>query len=398
MKALISILLITTLAGAFWLGRQSRHDLPPGSRQTTAESFEAVFERPGLLQRSLQFHAYLAAAQPGDLIEAAPTMERLHRRLLPHELPDFMLAWARHDPQAALEWSQARTGPFGAEAVGAALRGFAYHDPEAARRAFRALTSGAPDEPLEEQLVSGWVRGGQIDGIDEFIASRPSSLGRQRYTNLLTIELMRDSPDAVIRWAEGIPIDDGGNESFKAMTTQKAANILASDDPARAAAWLEAQLDQAYAQGSVRVVAQRWLEVDAAAAMAWVGGLPGDGYKPAGRSTFMGWRGQDMEAAEAWLAQNTPAPNLDQAVEFMIARNIDVPETALTWAPRLSDPAERTRTIVRTGRAWIKRDPAAARAWLAESGLNPDVQKAIERADRPRNKARWPAPPSGGRL
>jgi hypothetical protein len=409
-RVTLSILLILTVAGAYALGRIS--GIGAGSDESGAEpggsgpepdlsslaSFRASLELPDALERSYRFNGFLLTLSSDEVGEASQVIESRGPWLVEAELLNFMLAWTRFDAPAAFEWALSRSGLFQQQALAAALEAWAFHDPAAARRALVSVDPHSRPIPLGEFLVKGWLKGGQgqRDGVMEFILEQEPGTTRQRYTNLLTIELMRDGPDAVVRWAEAIPDDAPG--SYKTIAFQKAANILATVDPVYTSRWIEAHLGQGYADGAPSVIGRRWLEIDPPAALAWLSSLPrGDVNDEALAATLRIWLGEAPEAAEAWVRSSSEAGGGGSAIEVMIDLHAEDPPTAIGWAQRIADPAERFRAIVRLGRAWHRREPEASKEWIEASELPPRMRSAMLAAPaaQPRSAARG-VPPAGG--
>jgi hypothetical protein len=387
MRVTLSLLLILTLVGAYTLGR--RGGLGAGTAESASESgresesdlssmtsFRASLQQPDALERSYRFHGFLQTLSPDEVAEAREIIEARNPWLVEDELLSFMLAWTRFDAPAAFEWALSRSSPFREQASAAALEAWAFHDPVAAGRALESVDRAVDRASLKEFLVAGWLKGGHHDGVTEYIMGQPPGTGRQRYTNLLTIELMRDGADAVVRWAEAIPDDAPG--SYKTMAFQKAANILTTVDPVRAAGWIEAHLRHDYAAEAPAVIGRRWLEIDPPAALAWLASLPqGDVSDRALQSTLRVWLHEAPEDAEAWVRAASEAGGGRSAIDVMIARHAEDPPTAIGWAQRISDPADRSRTVVRLARAWHRREPEASKRWIEASELPPQMQNAI---------------------
>jgi hypothetical protein len=272
MRLMLTIALILSLAGAYGLGRLSVGAGGPGAgtdlELASLASFRASREEPDALERSYRFHGFLQTLSADDVGEASQVVEAWNPWLVEDELLNFMIAWARFGAPEAFEWARTRPGPFREQASAAALDAWAFHDPAAAGRALESVDAPSERAALEEYFVAGWLKGGHHDGVMEYIMGQPPGNARQRYTNLLTIELMRDGSDAVIRWAESIPDDAPG--SYKQMAFEKAANILATVDPVQASRWIELHLEQGYAQTAPVVIGRRWLEVDPPAARNWL--------------------------------------------------------------------------------------------------------------------------------
>ena len=378
MRVLLSILLVLTLLGAYSLGRWASGPALAcaDSDLSTLASFRGSLAQGDALERSYCFFGFLQTLSPDNVEPSSEILETWHPWLLEDELRSFMIAWTSFDAPGALEWGLSRSGVFRDEAAPAALEGWAFHDPEAARRALASLSSEVAPELLEEYFVAGWLRGGHHAGVVAYIESYPAGAARQRYTNLLTIEFMREGPEAVIDWVEAIPDDAAG--AYKKMAFQKAGYILAQVDPVHAARWLEPHLEHGYSSSTPRVIARSWFAVDPPAALAWLASLPrGDQNEKLLRATLLGWLRKAPEEAEAWVRSSSPAEGLDVAVHLMIERNQDAPQTALDWAERIHDPAGRYRTVLLLARAWHRRDPEAVQQWLAQSELPEGMERAI---------------------
>lgn len=402
MRVTLSILVILTLAGAYALGRAGGpagfvglgadraepHTEPGEDSQPDPSSLawlRASLEQPDVVERSFRFHAYLQTLSADEVAEASAIIESRSPWLEPDELSNFMLAWADFDAPAAFEWALSRPSPFREQASASALEAWAFRDPAAARRALESVDDAVDRISLKEFFVAGWLRSGQHDGAIEYIMEHPAGTVRQRFTNLLTIELMREGPDAVVRWAEAIP--DDAPDAFKTMAFQKAANILASVDPVHAAGWIEPHLGRDYAAEVPAAIGRRWLEIDPPAALTWLASLPpGDANDQALRATLTAWQGAAPEAAEAWVRSSSGAGGGRSAIEVMIARHSSDPPTAIGWARQIADPIDRHRTILRLARAWRRREPEVAKRWIEASELPPQVQSAILSAPTARSR------------
>ena len=58
--------------------------------------------------------------------------------------------------------------------------------------------------------------------------------------------------------------------------------------------------------------------------------------------------------------------------------------------PGSEDPRRRNKVLKAAGRAWMKSDPAAAKAWLEGPGVPREVREAV--LNPPRRVANRPAP------
>jgi hypothetical protein len=392
------VLLVLTVAAAWALGRShaaSRPDLEP--ELGTLESLRAAFEQGDVLERSYRVHGFIQTMGPAEVEAASALIEHFNPWLVDGELRGFMSAWAAFDAPGALRWGLSRPRPFRRQAAGAAIDGWAFHDPEAARAALASLDPKTAPPDLEDHLVAGWLSGGRHGEVVEYIESRPRGLHRQRYTNLLTIELMRESPEAVTRWAEAVAHDAPGD--YKSTAFQKAAHTLASADPVYASSWIEPHLSEAYAEGVPRLIGRRWLELDPEAALTWLASLPPGSQDKALRTTLLVWLGEAPDDAEAWVREASPAAGLDVPIEVMLSRERHDPEATVEWALRLHDPAVRTVSVLRFARRWLRRDKKAARRWIEQSDLEPAMKSLLDRRRRgARDRAdAVPAEPGAGK-
>jgi hypothetical protein len=380
MRVTFSILLILSLAGAYALGRLSvgteGSDAASELDLASVASFRASLEQPDALERSYRFHGFLQTLSPSDIGEASEVVEAWSPWLVEDELLNFMIAWARFDAPEAFEWARLRTGPFRAQASAAALEAWAFHDPADARRGLESVDPPSDRVWLEEYFVAGWLTGGHHDAVIEYITAEPPGSARQRYTNLLTIELMRGGPDTVIGWVESIPNDAPG--AFKRMAFQKAANILATVDPIQASRWIQPHLGEDYAEDAPNAIVRRWVEVDPKAALTWLASLPpGPASDDALQGALRVWRSRAPEEAEAWVRGVSEEGGGSAAIAAMISLHADDPPGAIAWAQRIPEPADRNRTVVRLARTWHRSDPEAAERWLEESALSPAMRSAI---------------------
>jgi hypothetical protein len=292
------------------------------------------------------------------------------------ELRLFMFAWARFDPAGALRQALAWPAPFDRNAAGAAIYAWAFLDPQAALAALETVEDEGLRDFMERRLVAGWVHGPQKQGASEWIAALPSGSRRFEYVGRLAWELAKEGPEALVRWAEEIPAREA---RFKAAVFLQATGTLAPLDPAGTAAWLAPHMHRDYADGVMRTVARSWVGRDPEGAMTWLAALPvGSQREDSVSHAFSAWLAASPEAAQAWLRSSAPARALDPAVRAVVGRTRrDDPAGAMDWALVADDPELRRTLLASVGRAWLRSDPGAARAWLERHELDPPARQAI---------------------
>lgn len=85
----------------------------------------------------------------------------------------------------------------------------------------------------------------------------------------------------------------------------------------------------------------------------------------------------DMEAAGHWLNTQPDGPVKNAAAQaYALESAKEEPQAAFHWANAITDPADRARTQRRVFTTWHDADPAAAEAWLPQSGWTATQQQA----------------------
>ena len=381
MKAAAWALSFAAFAAGVAVGRLAvGRTASPCDEVATLASFERGLVDPDWITRTWRISGYLQGLAPENLDEALAALERERRLLDQDELRLFMQAWARFDPRGAFEHTLAWSGPARAKGAGAAIYAFAFHDPQGALQALGAVKDPALVKRLERRLVAGWARGPHRLDLNAHLASLPDDEQREAWVGGLAFEVAKQGGDALVAWAESVP---DVVPSYKASVFRKAAGVLASLDAPRAARWVGEHREHEYARGAVRVVAARWAETDPEAAFAWLRALaPGPERDAAVADAFAEWLERAPAAATQWLSQQPPSADLDPAVRVVVRRIYpQAPTDALHWSQRIANPELRAQVQTGVGRAWMRRDARAARAWLAESELPGPVREAILHSD-----------------
>jgi hypothetical protein len=230
--------------------------------------------------------------------------------------------------------------------------------------------------------TDAWLHSDNKDSIAEYIAYFPDVRRRGRLYFLLAGEIMvSDGADAAMRWVEAIP-DDAPN-NFKLGLFDHVANMVAAQDPEKAANWFLAHRTQPYSEGGLDGIARRWAQQDAPAAMAWLLALSPDGLRAGERDKAIGgafrkWIQLNQGRAEKWLNNHLPNPELDPAIYEAVRRlmPIDVAKS-MEWARRLEDRKQRNNQTVRVGVRWRNKDPEAFDDWLKENEIPEETLQRI---------------------
>ncbi len=331
MKWIAVLFVALALALSFWLGRATAP--VPESELASVASFRRSLEDSDWLTRSYRFSSFLVGLNPENLPDALEALEPHLPWLLTDEFRVFMLAWSRFDPSGAFEHAQSWPPQIRRNAGATAMYAWGFRNPLEAVRELSTVENTELQAFWAARLLAGWAHGEYRDSASEYIAKLPEGPTRLAYLATLAWEISKEGPEAVMRWAEGVPDHP---PRFKQAVFLKAASTLAGVDAPSTARWLRGHLDRDYADDALLVVAGSWATSDPPAAMSWLTGLPaGKKREAAVRAGFRVWFNREPEDAERWLRSASPALAVDPAVRFMVERTRDEkPEVSREWAAR----------------------------------------------------------------
>jgi hypothetical protein len=333
MKWTAVIFVALALPLSFWLGRASAP--AQESELASVASFRRSLEDPDWLTRSHRFSAFLVGLKPENLPDALEALEPHLPGLLTDEFRMFMLAWSRFDPRGAFEHARAWPPQIRRNAGGAVMYAWGFRNPLEAVRELKNVRNVEMREFWAARMLAGWAHGEFRDSASDYIAKLPKSSARLAFLGTLAWEISKESPEAVMRWAEGVPDNP---PRFKQAVFLKAATTLAGIDAALAARWLRDHVDHDYAYDALLVTARSWALSDPRAAMSWLIELPpGKKRAAAVKDGFASWHRHAPNQAERWLRSASPAPAVDSAVRFMVEQaRSENPKAARKWAARIA--------------------------------------------------------------
>lgn len=392
MKAALALLWILSLVAAFGLARLTLPERAPRG----ADGFRAALEEPDPLERSYRLSAALRELGPDDLPAILEEFEARESRLGREEVRLLMLAWTRFDAPAAFAWARDRPTLWKQTLMDEAISAWGFRDGRAALGALEGIEDAELEARLRGLLLTGWMRSDAREGIDTYLAELANARQRNRLTMVLTGEIMKQGAPAVMRWAEALP-EDLPNE-FKRLAFFHAASVVAQEDPRRAAAWFEVHRTRPYTEQTLEGIALAWAQHhDPPALFEWLKSLDGAGARPGEVSEAMlfgyrAWQRRAPEEAEAWLRSALPHPELDSAVAHQVRRTSQSSgRSAIEWAALIQDQEVRQRSLQLAAGMWLREDPEAARAWLEQSDL-PEASKRAILSGPPALARRRPAP------
>jgi hypothetical protein len=327
--------------------------------------------------RAFGISSFLRRLSAEDVGEVAEIIEAEKNWLADPVLLLFMTAWTHFDELGAIDWAFSRSGHFRVRATEALIESLAFRNPSSALSAIDALNDPTALDGLHNHMIAGWARSDRRDDLDRYIMEIPTDLDRERATQILALEILKDGVEASIGWADEIP--DDANRNFKQTVVRRVASDVAGIDPERAVEWIEGQRDRPYAPIAREAIVERWVERDPAAAMNWILTFPTDEERSQHLGSFFStWLKQDPDAATDWLRSVSHAETVDPAIVAVVRRDSTrEPSSALDWAHLIHDEALRRNALLGVGRRWLEQDPEAFKAWLPKSGLQGDVRREI---------------------
>ena len=313
------------------------------STERMSEALARISEVPDASARPLLYKyilSYWAEKNPQAALDFARNEVPDDHRTMVCE--GVLTAWAARNPESMLGW-KSKTGTLAAPPVQDSLMA----------TVFKTLASQDPAGAFQwltrTESVNG--RAQALRGMMETVQTDEA-----RQTMLQTISQV-------------------ANKEVRLQARRAVVEHWAQQDPAAAAAWVDAAQPAWERTRLMDSLGFAWLQTDpAAAAEWWLKRAPG----PDTLVKIINiWAQENPNEAGTWLSKQPPGPQSDTA-RMTLARQVNDldPESALAWADTVSDATIRESTIDHIWRNWSTRDAAAAAAWLGH------VQWSTERTGR----------------
>lgn len=262
-------------------------------------------------------------------------------------------AWAEKDPEAVWKWykdlgDKDTGGVMGGNMVLASLfSSLGAKDPDAAFAKLQEIEGAGRTMALAGLFQSAIFDPDKRNALLSKIDALPDESERKQARQMMIGQLAMLAPDDAAEWVKTQPAKDQG-ELRETMGT-----MLMMSDPKRGAAFLlEGATDEEKPKRYAQVVGP--------------------------------WAHMDTNAAGKWLSAQPQGPYLDEARQsFVGAASEKDPESAMAWAGTITDETKRTTGITTAYNAWKKKDPAAADAALAKSGLDAEKINSIKNPQSP---------------
>ena len=332
-------------------------------------------------------------------------------------LRPFLSEFTKRDPRAAAELAATLpSGAFRSSVLTVVAQQWALADHEAALAWIATWPEGHPsrnysegfykrpaDAAMEESLAD-WVAK-DFEPALAWIQNHPDAVAGKVSIARLAEAAVQTSPTNAIRLAA---IEPPGKARDDAL--QQIARAWAATDPGAALAWAESQADaksqgnlvesilSAAANNDPRTAAalaaklpqdqQRKALADVAVAMTfknpaaaadWAGTFSDAGIRDGLLQTILHqWAQEDPVAAQQRLLAMPAGTDRDELAEQLCAMlDSDEPQLASRLIRSMQDPAKRAAWTEKLAEDWMRNDPAAGRAWIANSDLAADVKNRL---------------------
>lgn len=351
----------------------------------TATALEAALSDGDYLSRSLALAQLLQTLSPENLGEAKAIFEELisegamqNRR----EIEMFLHAWARFDPESALEFVRESVDGRGAMFLSASVvNDWMARDKQGAL----GWVTGLEDESARRGALTWLLRSEAMrdpEGAVKTLGMIPPDQLDARMARTVAERYAESNPQAALNWAEGLQDAELRNQIMDDVVEGWAKN-----DAKAAASWLESKINEPYAPEAVREVVDAIVRTNPLEAAHWLSGLPEGPARQRGMiELIQEWSESDPIAAGQYLNQLPEGEVSDPAVNAY-ARNVAKQDMAasMDWASTIVDEGQRTRTVRDIGRYWFNQDPESATAYFSSQKLSPEtIQSLSEDSDRVR--------------
>ncbi len=369
---------------------------PPLSADMMGRAISEAIRETDPIKSQLLFGRLMAALTPEN---AAAAMAMIRENAVGFEsmryMSMFAYAWGGVDPAAAMEalaGSGERGDRGGRMGQGTALTGWAAKDPTAAM-AWMESFEGGNKEDLTQSLISGLAKS-DLAAAQKYAGALEDKDERSRASQTLAREMIRSGGvDKAAAWLATLT-----DPSMKAGAFDSVAQQMMRSDPEQAADFIRKNAAEDFARGAAASMAENLSRRDVQQGLAFAASLPDQAQARAYGEVINQWMerndGAETVQASEYVNNMPPGPARDAGASI-IAREVarEDPAASIAWAATISDAAHREEALVQAGRRYLRTDPQAGAAWLAQSGLSAEAQQQIT---APREERRGPPDGAGG--
>ena len=287
----------------------------------------------------------------------------------------LLYAWGQFDPTGAIGYCNERASGMGAGfATTGVLEGWASRDPDSARAWVESPENAGMSKLYNMGLVRGWASR-DLQAASSYVEGLESGEDVNRLVATLSNEYYKQGFGQATQWAEGL-----GDEKMKEAAFANLSKQVSRDEPEVIADWLKDHAGEAYAVKSFETLGKRWSETQPESAIDYFEELPEGKARAEGVEGVMeNWAKKDPQAAGEWLNEKEVGPQLDPVLStYARVVSNENGAAAMEWAVAISEPKLQDKTVRQVGQNWYRQDKEAVEAWLPQSELSAETQKAIQ--------------------
>jgi hypothetical protein len=338
-------------------------------KEAKLAKLEEIVRKNDPVERNRALLAFLDQLGPGDMKEAVERFKSLDLGESRNgEYAMLLAAWAKADPVAALDHAKETEDDEDGFAFKTILATWAGNDPDAALRWADSQFDGDGANPYLIGIIQG-IAATDLNKATQLLTSMPYSNERGEALASLLPYVLTKGGDAAREWVSSIQ-----DEQLREGVLSRVVEQLANREPKETADWLLANPSQATLRQLDDAMAA-WAEKDQTGAVTYYDALPtGEARTNALRGIVNTMAGENPKEAARFMDSH-PADTNDQVVQQFVWHSSQAdPALAATYIAKISNEREQINLYNRMLNGWMRRDPAAANAWIRANSLPQAVQ------------------------
>lgn len=351
----------------------SPHSSARTATRTSVMSISDIQRLSDPLERSRQLLMLIDSYSTEDY---AAALTHYNSRSLPTERSTernlLLSAWAKLDPTAAIEFTQA--GHNKTNSTQQVVASWASVDPDAALDWAR----NNHDEDSPNPWLTGVIQG--IAGTNSALATTllqelPYSQERGNALKAIIPYIADLGAAEATAWLNNI-----SDERLQKGATRYLATSLAEENPADASQWVSSLTDGSQRTSAIEQVINSWASQDSQAAKEWLESLPASDQIAAEPNFISQYAAQDPESAADWLDERGDSENYQELLQKFAQSSISAdPVIALNYGNEIENENSRSRTVSRALWTLYRQDKESARQWIQNNELPSRVKRRVDR-------------------
>jgi hypothetical protein len=350
----------------------STADRPSLTKGTPADRIQALKDITDPIERARMWLQIIESLSPEEF-EGFVAAYRADGMAM-ERMGDYAMllnAWAKVDPNAALDYASKNTGnPFARQTILAAWAGY---DPESAISWAKANHSGDGANPWMVGVIKG-LASQDPDRATALLNEMPRSVERGEALDSLLPSIMKRGIAESRDWVDAIT-----DPALREGAMMRVAEATASKDPLGTADWLVANPSQA-TNRRIDDALYAMARSDQQSAMSYFNKLPAGDTRSNALRGIINAVAVDNPQKAATLMDTYSGDISDRTVQQFVWHSFrQNPQAAISSIARMRDADEQERMYNRSLEWWIERDQQAAINWIRSNQLPPNVLQRVER-------------------